>query len=110
MLSESAICEGCNTHERSPIDACCTVSATDARRRRRLRSAAVGHADDAIRDLAALDLGPVVIGALERDLVAGRVRDQLVEILGAERDAAVAGVVALELGGQRSTTCLPPGQ
>jgi len=68
---------------------------------RHLGKIAVRHADDAIGDLAALDLRPVVIGALERDLVAGRVGDQLVEILGAERDAAVARVVALELRGQR---------
>jgi hypothetical protein len=34
-----------------------------------------GHADDAVRDLAALDLRPVVIGLLERDLVAGGAGD-----------------------------------
>jgi hypothetical protein len=30
------------------------------------------------------DLGPVVVGLLERDLAAGRVGDQLVEVLGPE--------------------------
>jgi hypothetical protein len=39
-----------------------------------------------VRDLPALDLGPVVVGLLERELVAGGVGDQLVEVLGcAER-------------------------
>ena len=66
-----------------------------------LGEVAVGHPDDAVGHLAALDLGPVVIRLLERDLVAGRVRDQLVEVLGAERDAAFARVGALELRGQR---------
>ena len=66
-----------------------------------LREVAVGHADDAIRDLARADLGPVVVRLLERDVVAGSVRDELVEVLGAERDAAFARVLALELGGQR---------
>jgi hypothetical protein len=64
-----------------------------------LGEVAVRHADDAVRDLAALDLGPVVIGLLERDLVAGRVGDQLVEVLGPEREPAVRRVVAEILGG-----------
>ena len=44
----------------------------------------------------------VVVGLLERDLVAPRVGDQLVEVLGTERQTTVAGVVALGLRGQRA--------
>jgi hypothetical protein len=44
---------------------------------------------------------PVVIGLPERDLIAGRVGDQVEQALGEDGDPAVAGVVALEPGGQR---------
>jgi hypothetical protein len=43
--------------------------------------------------------GPMVIGLLQRDLVAGRGGDPLVQILGAERDAALGGVGALGAAG-----------
>ena len=62
---------------------------------------AVGHADDPIRDLARANLGPVVVRFLERDFLARSVRDELVKILGAERDPAFVRVRALELGCQR---------
>jgi hypothetical protein len=67
-----------------------------------LREVTVGHADDAIRDLAALDLGPVVVRFLEDDVVTRGVRDQLEQILGTEGDAAFRGVRALELGCERN--------
>ena len=66
-----------------------------------LREVAVGHADDAIGDLPRANLRPVVVRLLERDVVAWSVRDELVEVLGAERDAAFLRVLALELRGQR---------
>ena len=51
--------------------------------------------------LPLLDLRPVVVGFLERHVVARRVGDQVEQALRDDGDAAVARVVALELRGER---------
>ena len=57
---------------------------------------AVGHAHQLELGPPGLDLGPVLLGALEVHLVAGQALDDLVELAGAEGQAAFA----LDLGGQ----------
>jgi hypothetical protein len=52
---------------------------------------------------------PVVIGLLERDLLAGRVRDQLVEVLRPEGDAALLRLSVGALTAARIVTPVDPG-
>ena len=59
---------------------------------------AVGHPDDLELDLAAADLGPVLLGAADADLVAGQTLDDLVELARDHGQAAFLLDLGLEAG------------